>query len=56
VTQTNAASAEETASAMRDVHHEVEILNTAVTDLRGLVGLATTAPTAGPAERLPAAA
>ena len=56
VTQSNAASAEETASAMRDVHHEVEILNTAVTDLRGLVGLAAADLATGPRERLPAAA
>ena len=56
VTQTNAASAEETASAMREVFQEVEVLNTAVTDLRGLVGLKAGPTTPAPGEPLPAAA
>lgn len=56
VTQSNAASAEETASATRDMNHEVEVLNTAVAELRRLVGLKSAAPGTDPLERLPAAA
>jgi methyl-accepting chemotaxis protein len=40
VTQSNAASAEESAAATQDMNREVEILRTAIGELRGLLGLA----------------
>jgi methyl-accepting chemotaxis protein len=43
VTQTNAASAEESAAATLDMNREVEVLRNAVTELRGLLGGATAA-------------
>ena len=40
VTQSNAASAEESAAATMDMNQEVEILRSAIEELRGLLGLA----------------
>ena len=40
VTQSNAASAEESAAATMDMNKEVELLRAAIDDLRGLLGLA----------------
>jgi methyl-accepting chemotaxis protein len=41
VTQTNAASAEESAAATLDMNREVDVLRAAVAELHGLLGLAT---------------
>jgi methyl-accepting chemotaxis protein len=43
VTQTNAASAQESAAATLDMNREVEVLHAAVEELRGLLGIAAAA-------------
>ena len=57
VTQTNAASAEESAAATLDMNKEVEVLRSAIDELRGLLGLAATVtgPSAPPAASTPTA-
>jgi len=59
VTQTNAASAEESAAATLEMNREVEVLHAAVEELRGLLGIAAEAAapeehSPGPAFRAPA--